>query len=185
MDTAYNEPRRRDRGISDEAWIEEFLIKGETASLAFLGNNKPLQNLNIFAYSPPEKAIYFHTASRGMTAEQLSESIPVSVGLFSVGRWLPAKKALEFSVEYASVIAIGAGATVYGDEATKGLQLILDKYFPHLKAGVDYENISEEELKRTAVFKVVIESWSGKMKKAEENFPGSFYREYNYPFNKN
>jgi uncharacterized protein len=51
------------------------------------------------------------------------------------------------------------------EEAKRGLQLIMDKYFPVLRPGVDYEVATDDDLKVTAVFRVDIESWSGKEKK--------------------
>jgi hypothetical protein len=58
--------------------------------------------------------------------------------------------------------------------ATEALQKLLDKYFPHLQPGRDYRPIIDEELKRTAVYQIEIEQWSGKQKKAAEAFPGAF-----------
>jgi len=54
------------------------------------------------------------------------------------------------------------------------LQLVLDKYFPHLKSGEDYRPIVPEELNITLVYRLDIESWSGKQERAAENFPGAF-----------
>jgi nitroimidazol reductase NimA-like FMN-containing flavoprotein (pyridoxamine 5'-phosphate oxidase superfamily) len=83
------------------------------------------------------------------------------------GRWLPAKTALAFSVEYTGVVVFGR-AHLLEDSAEKerALQGLLDKYFPDLKPGVDYRPITPEELAKTAVFAVEIEAWSGKRKVA-------------------
>jgi nitroimidazol reductase NimA-like FMN-containing flavoprotein (pyridoxamine 5'-phosphate oxidase superfamily) len=84
-----------------------------------------------------------------------------------MGRLLPADTALEFSVEYASVIAFGQARIVEDEqEARRGLQGMLDKYFPGLKPGVHYRPIVESELKQTAVYAIDIESMSGKRKAA-------------------
>jgi hypothetical protein len=53
--------------------------------------------------------------------------------------------------------------------------LLLDKYAPHLKPGRDYRPIVDAELARTAVYRIQIESWSGKRKQATPDFPGAFY----------
>ena len=50
------------------------------------------------------------------------------------------------------------------DEAKHGLQLLMDKHFPELRPGVDYEAATDDDLKVTAVFRVDIEAWSGKEK---------------------
>ena len=51
------------------------------------------------------------------------------------------------------------------DEAKHGLQLLMDKHFPHLKPDVDYESTTDTDLKVTAVLRLDVESWSGKEKK--------------------
>jgi len=67
--------------------------------------------------------------------------------------------------------------TVLADEAeqTHALQMLLDKYCPHLRPGKDYRAITQEELRRTAVYRLDIEQWSGKQKQAEADFPGAFF----------
>ena len=62
-------------------------------------------------------------------------------------------------------------------EATDGLQKLLDKYAPHLKPGRDYRPPVLEELKRTAVYRIDIKSWSGKKKEVAADFPGAYLYE--------
>ena len=72
--------------------------------------------------------------------------------------------------------------TVYGNmriiseeaEATKALQLMLDKYAPHVVAGRDYRPPVPDELRRTSVFHIEISSWSGKKKEVAHDFSGAF-----------
>jgi nitroimidazol reductase NimA-like FMN-containing flavoprotein (pyridoxamine 5'-phosphate oxidase superfamily) len=61
------------------------------------------------------------------------------------------------------------------EQAQHGLQLLLDRYFPHLKSGTDYREIIPEELNLTAVYQIRISSWSGKEEAARPDFPGAFY----------
>ncbi len=60
------------------------------------------------------------------------------------------------------------------DEAKRALQMLLDKYAPHLVPGRDYRATTDEELGRTAVYRIDIEAWSGKQKAVEPDFPGAF-----------
>jgi hypothetical protein len=39
---------------------------------------------------------------------------------------------------------------------------MLQKYFPHMTSGKEYRPITDQELKRTSVYAISIESWSGK-----------------------
>ena len=60
------------------------------------------------------------------------------------------------------------------EEARRALQLLLDKYAPHLRPGRDYRAITDDELARTAVYRVRITEWSGKRKHERPDFPGAF-----------
>jgi nitroimidazol reductase NimA-like FMN-containing flavoprotein (pyridoxamine 5'-phosphate oxidase superfamily) len=120
-----------------------------------------------------------HTARLGRTRSNVEADERVCFSVAEMGRLLPADEALEFSVEYSGVVVFGSAYVVGEDtEARYGLQLLLDKYFPHLKPERDYRPIVDEELKRTSVYRIDIESWSGKRKKVDDDFPGAFF----YPF---
>ncbi len=179
---APNKVRRNDREVTDEGWIRAFLLAAPYGALATVHEGRPFINSNLFVYVPDEHAIYFHTARVGRTQANIdaeAEGAAVCFSAFNMGRLLPAKQALSFSVEYQGVVVFGTGKTITDkDEAARALYLLLDKYAPHLKAGDDYEHINDDELKRTAVFKVSIDSWSAKKKAVEDDFPGAF----NYPF---
>src|SRR6185295_17978405 len=86
-----------------------------------------------------------------------------------------AATAKEFSVEYAGVVVFGRGEVVTDEaEARHGLQLLLDKYAPHLRPGRDYRPTTAEELAITTVYRIRIDRWSGKQKVAPADFPGAF-----------
>jgi nitroimidazol reductase NimA-like FMN-containing flavoprotein (pyridoxamine 5'-phosphate oxidase superfamily) len=73
------------------------------------------------------------------------------------------------------VVVLGTAEVVTDPgQARHGLQLLLDRYFPHLKTGIDYRAIMPEELDITAVYRLRIKSWSGKEELAREDFPGAF-----------
>jgi nitroimidazol reductase NimA-like FMN-containing flavoprotein (pyridoxamine 5'-phosphate oxidase superfamily) len=93
-----------------------------------------------------------------------------------MGRLLPAKRALEFSVEYAGVMAFGTLSVIDDIEHAKlALQVIMDKYAPHLKPEQDYEPATLDDLKRTSVYQFDIKSVSGKRKVVAEDFPGAYW----------
>jgi len=48
------------------------------------------------------------------------------------------------------------------DEKRTALYSLLKKYFPKLTPGKEYRPITEQELARTTVYTLEIESWSGK-----------------------
>lgn len=167
--------RRRDRG-KDEHWVRAFL---EVAPFGFLATvdrgGQPFLNSNLFVYDADRHCIYMHTHRTGRTRDNVEGSQKVAFSAAAMGRLLPAPEALEFSVEYAGVVAFGEGRVVEDDgEAREALQRLLDKYAPHLEPGRDYRPTTDDELNRTAVYRIDIETWSGKQKEVEEDFPGAF-----------
>jgi nitroimidazol reductase NimA-like FMN-containing flavoprotein (pyridoxamine 5'-phosphate oxidase superfamily) len=166
--------RRKDRG-KDDAWIGAYLQSAAFGFLATVREGQPFLNSNLFVYDSGRHAIYLHTARTGRTETNLSEPVQVAFSTAEMGRFLPADEALEFSVEYSGVVVFGTGQIVEDpEEAEAALQMILDRYAPHLEAGRDYRPIVPEEMKRTAVFRVDIEAWSGKEKCVDPSFEGAF-----------
>ncbi|NNF57103.1 MAG: pyridoxamine 5'-phosphate oxidase family protein [Rhodothermaceae bacterium] len=170
--------RRADRAVTDEAWIRATLHTAAYGTLATVHDGQPFLNSNLFVYDEARHAIYLHTAHVGRTkanVEAEDTGAPVCFGVFAMGRLLPADEALEFSVEYEGVTVFGTAQVVEdSEEAEHGLQLLLDKYAPHLRPGEHYRPITADELKRTAVYRVDITEWVGKKKAVSEDFPGAF-----------
>lgn len=170
--------RRKDRAVVDEAWIAALLDRAPFGVLATVQDGQPFLNANLFAYDREQQVLYLHTARHGQTRTHVETDERVCFTVNEMGRLLPARVALDMSVEYASVVIFGKAAIITGDtEARHGLQLLLDKYFAHLHPGEDYRPIQPEELARTAVYRVTIESWSGKQKQAPADFLGAFFYE--------
>jgi hypothetical protein len=121
----------------------------------------------LFAYDEAAHAIYLHGALEGRMRTNLQANPRVCFCVAEMGRLLPAGTAMEFGVEYASAVVFGKAFVVSDEtEARRGLQMLLDRYFPDLEAGVDYREIIPEELAITAVYRIDIEAWSGKEEKA-------------------
>ena len=170
--------RRSDREVEDEAWIKQFLTETALATMATSHEDQPFVNSNIFVYDADRHCIYIHTARVGRTRGVLEINPKVCLTVMEMGRFLPAPEALEFSVEYSSVVVFGNVKIVEDtDEAKSALQLLLDKYAPHLKPNQDYRPPVDEELKRTSVFRIDIEEWSGKRKSVADDFPGAYFYE--------
>ena len=171
-----NQVRRADRAVADEDWIRSFLQRAPIGILATVMDDQPFINSNLFVYDEARHVIYMHTARVGRTQANVDAAEKVCFSISEMGRLLPADEALEFSVEYKGVMVFGT-AKIIADptEAEHGLQLLLDKYCPHLQPGRDYRPITAEELKRTAVYRIDIDKWSGKQKQVDDDFPGAFF----------
>jgi nitroimidazol reductase NimA-like FMN-containing flavoprotein (pyridoxamine 5'-phosphate oxidase superfamily) len=167
--------RRTDRAVEDETWIREFLRRAPIGNLATIHEGQPFINTNLFVYDEAAHAIYMHTARLGRTRSNVEADERACFSISEMGRLLPADEALEFSVEYAGVTVFGRASLVEDVEQAKhALQMLLDKYAPHLKPGVHYRPTTDDELARTAVYRIDIDAWSGKRKVAEPDFPGAF-----------
>ena len=167
--------RRRDRAVTDEGWIRDFLKRAMFGTLATVCDGQPFVNMNIFVYDETAHALYLHTARAGRTRSNVEADRRVCFSVGEMGRLLPADTAMHFSVEYAGVVLFGRARIVDDEaEAERALQQLLDKYAPHLRPGRDYRPIQPEELAVTSVFRIDIEEWSGKRKVAPADHPGAF-----------
>jgi nitroimidazol reductase NimA-like FMN-containing flavoprotein (pyridoxamine 5'-phosphate oxidase superfamily) len=171
----YQPPRRADRAVTDETWLRAMLHKAPYGSLGTEWQGQPSVKPTLFAFDEARNAIYFHGATEGHTRLSVEANPRTCFCVSELGRLLPADTAMQFSMEFASVIAYGKASFIHDlQEARYGLQLILDKYFPHLKSGKDYRPILPEELNITLVYRLDIETWSGKQKRVAADFPGAF-----------
>jgi nitroimidazol reductase NimA-like FMN-containing flavoprotein (pyridoxamine 5'-phosphate oxidase superfamily) len=167
--------RRKDRAVTDEAWIEAMLLSAPFGVLALSRDGQPYVNMNVFVYAPERRCIFMHTASEGTTRSNVAANERVCFCVSEMGRLLPAIYARNFSVEYSGVIVFGKAEVVTDPmEAHEALQRLLDKYAPHLRPGEHYRPITGEELAQTTVYRVQIDKWSGKKKEAAAEHPGAF-----------
>jgi nitroimidazol reductase NimA-like FMN-containing flavoprotein (pyridoxamine 5'-phosphate oxidase superfamily) len=184
----HRHPRRGDRS-KDEDWIRTFLHRGEAAVLAGVLDGGPFCLTRLYVYDEEREAVYVHGAHGGQAERALRKAergsgaegdedtgVPMALTVFDMGRLLPADEALEFSVEYSSVVVTGRCVEVPDPvEAEYSLRLLMEKYAPHLEAGRDYRPIEPEEVTRTAVVRLDIESWSGKEKAEKDDYPGAYW----------
>lgn len=160
--------RRSDRAMPDDEAIRAFLNKATVGFIATSVDEQPFVLPNLFWYDGATRRIYFHTGRQGRMRHNVEHNPRVCLAAGELGRLLPAKTAIEFSNEYASVCVFGKARVVQEeDEQRYGLQGLLDKYFPQLKPGIDYRTITSDELAITSVYAIEIEEWSGKQNLAK------------------
>ena len=170
-----NKMRRKERS-RDENWIAEFLAGSEMGTMAYAAGGQPHLVTRNFVFDEGAHAIYMHGAKKGRTFEFAVNAPRVCFGAGQPGRLLPGPRAVNLGTEYSSVVLYGRLQVVEDQaEARLALQLLCEKYFPHLDYGEDYEPVSDEDLKVTAVLRIDIESWSGKETRAARDFPAAFY----------
>ena len=171
--------RRHDRSAPDDAWITDLITRAPVGVLATVADDQPFVTPNLYAYDAATHAIILHTGRHGRFRENVAAHPRASFTVIEMGRLLPGDAALEFSVEYASAVVFGDVVIVDDpDQARRDLQLLMDKYAPHLRPDDDYRTTSAADLARTSVFRLVIEAWSGKLKAAPEDAPGAYWYGY-------
>jgi uncharacterized protein len=171
----YNAIRRRDRMVTDEGWMKQFLLQAPAGSLATVHDGQPFLNNNLFIYDEAQHIIYVHTGPVGRTRTNIERESRVCFSVYEIGRFLPSRVSAGFGVEYASVVIFGT-ATIVEDiqEKRRFFELFFAKYFPRVQAGTDYEPAPERDIARPTLYKIVIQQWSGKKHLEEPDFPGAF-----------
>ena len=147
----------------DQSWIIDFLKEAQVGHIATRADNQPYITPTLFWYSPEQHKIYFHSNIIGQVRSNAERFPEVCFEASRIGKLLPSNLALEFSLQYQSVIAFGK-VRVVEDEADKEKFLygLIEKYFPSMQPGEHYRPITGQELKRTSVYAITIEKWSGK-----------------------
>lgn len=170
--------KRRDRAVTDETWLRAMLHKAPFGTLATVCEGQPFAKPSTYAYDEsagPKGVIYLHGARAGRTRANVEHNDRVCFTVAEMGRLIAAPEAGQLGVEYASVMAFGCAAVVTDeDEARRALEMLVKKYFPHLRPGEDYAPATADEVRRTLVYRIDIEAWSGKQRQVSEDFPGTF-----------
>ena len=155
--------QRRAEYAQDGEWIQDFLRRAQIGHIATRWDGQPFITPTLFWYDHEREAIYFHSNVSGRVRANAERHPEVCFEACEMGKLLPSNVALEFSLQYESVIAFGKIRVLDdAEEQRRALNGLLEKYFPDMTAGVHYRPITDQELKRTSVYAIAIESWSGK-----------------------
>lgn len=147
----------------DDDWIRDFLRSAQVGHIASSLNGQPFLTPSLFWFYEENRQIVFHSNVTGRTRSNLERSPKVCFEASEMGRLLPSNVALEFSVQYRSVVVFGTVRLVTDPaEARRVLYGLIRKYFPKMRAGREFREITDKELKRTSVYAIQIEEWSGK-----------------------
>lgn len=164
-DLAHNpaNAQRRPENACDDDWIRAFLNQAQVGYFATRWEEQPFITPSTFWYDPDRHEIYFHSNIVGRVRANAERHPQVCFATSHAGKLLPSNVALEFSIQYESVIAFGQVRLLEDpEEKERALYGLLQKYFPGMTPGQEYRPITDQELKRTSVYAIEIESWSGK-----------------------
>jgi nitroimidazol reductase NimA-like FMN-containing flavoprotein (pyridoxamine 5'-phosphate oxidase superfamily) len=158
--TAY---QRRPHLTRDDEWIRSFLHEAQIGHIATSYDGQPFINPTTFWYDEDNHQIVFHSNVAGRIRSNIESNSKVSLEASILGRLLPSNVALEFSLQFRSVVVFGNARVVKDpNEARRLLYGLIGKYFPKMKAGKEYREITDKELRATSIYAIEIEAWSGK-----------------------
>jgi uncharacterized protein len=152
-----NTMRRKDRQIPD-ADASSILERGEYAILSTVSPDHAPYGVPV-SYCVIDGSIYFHSATEGTKINYLTTNPKVSFCVVGKTEVLPAK----FGTRYESCIVQGIASESFGGEKQMALEGLIRKYSADfIPEGMEYiEKLKE----KTRVFKISIDSISGKARK--------------------
>lgn len=155
--------QRRPEHARDDEWTRDFLRRAHIGHVATHWDDQPFITPTNFWFDEERHAIVFHSNAVGRVRANSDRHADVCFEASEFGKYLPSNVALEFSVQYESVVVFGRLRVLDDlDEKRRALYGLIEKYFPSMQAGREYRPISDQELKRTSVYAIAIDSWSGK-----------------------
>jgi nitroimidazol reductase NimA-like FMN-containing flavoprotein (pyridoxamine 5'-phosphate oxidase superfamily) len=148
----------------DDEWIGAFLRTAKVGHIASaLRNGQPFLNPSTFWFDEENHQLIFHSNVTGRIRSNIEGNSRVCFEVSELGKVLPANVALEFSLQFRSVIVFGEARLISDpEEARRVMYGLIHKYFPAMTPGREFREITEKELKRTSVYAIQIEEWSGK-----------------------
>ena len=155
--------QRRSHLARDDDWIHAFLKEARVGHIATSVDGQSFINPSTFWFDEQNHQIAFHSNVAGRIRSNIESNPKVSLEASELGRFLPSNVALEFSLQFRSVIVFGTARVVTDpNEARRLLYGLIGKYFPGMTAGKEYREITDKELRATSIYALKIESWSGK-----------------------
>jgi nitroimidazol reductase NimA-like FMN-containing flavoprotein (pyridoxamine 5'-phosphate oxidase superfamily) len=99
--------QRRPENVRDDGWTRAFLARARIGHVATRWDDQPFITPTTFWYDPERREIYFHSNAVGRVRANSERHARVCFEASEFGRFLPSNVALEFSVQYESVLANG------------------------------------------------------------------------------
>ena len=147
----------------DDDWIRAFLREARVGHIATSRQGQPFLNPSTFWFDEEKHQIVFHSNVAGRVRSNIETNPKVCFEASELGKMLPSNVALEFSLQYRSVLVFGTARLVKEpQEARRVLYGLINKYFPLMTPGREFRVITDKELRATSVYALQIEEWSGK-----------------------
>jgi len=148
---------RKDREITSRAEMESIINKAFVCRLGMADENGPYIVPLSFGYK--EGSLYFHCAIKGRKLDILKKNKRVCFEIDTDHEIVESDKACKWGMKYKSVIGMGNASFIEDmDLKKKALDIIMRHY-----SGRSFE-FEEKEVNRVVIFKIEIESMTGKKK---------------------
>jgi len=155
--------QRRSHLTRDDDWIRAFLKEAKVGHIATSLDGQPFVNPTTFWYDEENHQVVFHSNAAGRVRSNIESNPKVSLEASELGKFLPSNVALEFSLQFRSVVIFGSARLVTDPvEARHLLYGLIGKYFPNMSAGKEFRGVTDKELRATSIYAIKIEAWSGK-----------------------
>lgn len=151
--------RRSDREVKDFDELREIIKACMVCRIAMTDNSLPyIVPLN-FGYSDSDHqlTLYFHSAKKGRKIDILKLNNHVAFEMDCHHQLLAAEKACQYGFKFASII--GTGKVEFIEESLEKMAAL--NFIMQQQSGKVF-SFAEEDLHHVCVFKVVVESYSGK-----------------------
>lgn len=168
---ALTKVRLKEDEVSDQDWITDLVTRCAYGTLGTVYKGQPYVTPVTYMFNPGSHSIFFHGAKSGRLRANLHFNNRVSFSLVEVGEVFSHDEASEFNIEYNSVTIFGQAYLLEDKEIVRSaLETLLNKYAPHMLAGIDYQEIQEKEVIQTSVYQIKIQDWSGKRQQYDPKF---------------
>jgi nitroimidazol reductase NimA-like FMN-containing flavoprotein (pyridoxamine 5'-phosphate oxidase superfamily) len=155
--------QRKPEYTRDDSWIRAFLHRGQVVHIATAWEEQPFVMPTNYYFDEPGHRLIFHSNLTGRLRANIDRQARVCAEVSEMGRYLPSNVALEFSLQFRSVMVFGGARVIIDrEDQRRMLHCLIDKYFTPMRLGKDYRPATDQELKRTSVYELRIETWSGK-----------------------
>jgi len=149
------ELRRKEKEINSREEIESVIQKAPVCRLGMADENRPYIVPLSFGYR--DGSLFFHSAKEGKKLDILRKNNKVCFEIDTEHEIVESEKACKWGMKYKSVIGFGNAHFIEDMESKKrALNIIMRHY-----SGRSFE-FDEQEANRVVIFKVEIESMTGK-----------------------
>ena len=104
--------QRRPHLARADEWIRAFLKQAKIGHIASSVDGQPFINPTMFWYDEENHQIAFHSNVAGRIRSNIESNSKVSLEASELGRFLPSNVALEFSLQFRSVVVFGTARVV-------------------------------------------------------------------------